>query len=138
MEDCGTPSWDCVGNMVERISDTVDTIEGGWDEMIDEVVNAMESEDSNPSQKELLINLYQYLCRVWYRLKANPTKRPFNIISEVTEFDKQFFRITNYDYKMFKWAKAHKFNNRVCNDSIDIPQDALDNNTKQAFKARIK
>lgn len=129
--------WGCLTNLMDKISDAVDSIDGGWPELIDMVVDAVD-EEANTDPEELFKNLYQYLFRLYYRLKMNPTVREFNQVSKIKVLEKEVYRVTNYNYQTFKWAKAHGFADRVSNDYIDVYVDKLDDKTKRAYEKKLR
>lgn len=129
--------WGAVTNLMNKISDIEDKIEGGWPELIDMVVDAID-ESAECDQAELFFNLYHFLFRLYYRLKVNPTVREFNIVTKTKILDKEVYRVTNYNYQNFKWARANGFAERISNDIIEIEADKLPDKTKRALERRCK
>jgi hypothetical protein len=129
--------WGCITNLMDKISDIEDKIEGGWPELIDMVADAVD-EDSKANPTDLFFDLYQFLFRLYYRLKTNPEVREFNQVTRVNKATKEVYRVTNYNYQNFKWAKNNGFADKISNDFIDIDPDKLDDKTKRAFERRCK
>lgn len=129
--------WGCITNLMDKIGDIEDKIEGGWPELVEMVADAID-EDSKANPEDLFFNLYQFLFRLYYRLKTNPEVREFNQVSKTNILDKEVYRVTNYNYQNFKWAKNNGFADRISNDFIDIDPDKLDDKTKRAFERRCK
>lgn len=129
--------WGCITNLMDKIGDIEDKIEGGWPELVEMVADAID-EDSKANPEDLFFNLYQFLFRLYYRLKTNPEVRDFNQVSKTNILDKEVYRVTNYNYQNFKWAKNNGFADRISNDFIDIDPDKLDDKTKRAFERRCK
>ena len=127
--------WGNVTNMLDRISNIEETIEGGWQELIDMAADAMTEEGENKDPASAFFSLYQYLWRLYYRLKNNPVKRPFNQYSKDGEGK---YWITNYTYATFKWAREQKFMDEIDNDNIKIPADKLDDKQRRALDRRVK
>ena len=129
--------WGCITNLMNKISDIEDKIDGGWPELIDMVVDAID-ESANDDPTDLFFNLYQFLFRLYYRLKVNPTVREFNKVTKTKVLDKEVYRVTNYNYQNYKWAKAQGFVDRISNDVIEIESSKLPDNTRRAFERRCK
>ena len=130
--------WGCITNLMNKISDIEGKIEGGWSELIEMVADAMSKEGENKDPASAFFNLYQYMFRLYYRLKSNPTKRDFNVITKTTINSKEVFRVTNYSYEHFLWAKAHGFTGAMSNDFIDIPVEELIDKERRVFERRCK
>ena len=129
--------WGCITNLMDKISNIEDKIEGGWPELVEMVADAID-EDSKANPTDLFFDLYQFLFRLYYRLKANPVVREFNQVSKFKALTKEVYRVTNYNYQNFKWAKKNGFADTITNDFIDIDPDKLDDKTKRAFERRCK
>lgn len=129
--------WGCVTNLIDKISEIEDKMEGHWDQLCDMVANMITEEGDEKDPSKVFFDIYQYCFRLYYRLRANPVKRPFNKITKTTISGEEYYRITNYDYKTFKWAKSAGFGMTVSNDYIDLPASKLTENHKRAFERRL-
>lgn len=129
-----TLEWGCLTNLMDKISDIEDKVEGGWPELIDMVADAVTEEGNNNDPSSIFFDLYQFLFRLYYRLKADPVKRPFNQYSK----QKEEYWITNYNYDAFKWAKKHGALNGIDNLVIKIPLDKLTERECNAIDRRCK
>lgn len=131
--------WGCLTNLVNKISDIEDKIEGGWPELIDIVADAMTEEgEKKTDPADLFFNLYQFLFRLYYRLKANNEKREFNTVSKITICGKEVFRITNYNYQSFKFARKVGAISGISNDFIDIEITKLTDAQRRALERKTK
>lgn len=129
--------WGCIANLIDKIGAIEDKIDGHWDELCDMIADMISAESTEKDTTNVFFNVYQFCFRLYYRLRANPTKRAFNQISETTIAGKEVYRITNYDYNTFKWAKDSGFGMTISNDCIDLPVDKLTDNQRRALKRRI-
>lgn len=132
--------WGCITNLLDKINDFEDKLEGGWPELIDVVVDAVD-EESHAVEKDpvtIFFCLYQFLFRLYHRLKMIPEKRAFNIIDKLTVAGKEVYRVTNYDYQMFKWGKKHGFETKITNDYFDVAIDKISDKTRRAFEHRAE
>lgn len=126
--------WGCITNLMDKISTIEDSIEGGWPELIDMVADAVTEEGEAKDPVSAFFNLYQFLWRLYYRVKANPEKRKFNEYSKQGEE----YWITNYDFKAFKWAKRKEALGGLDNLVIRIPEDKLTADERRVLNRRCK
>lgn len=138
--------WGCITNLMDKISTIEENIEGGWPELTNMVVDAMSEEgEAKRSQADLFFDLYQFLFRLYYRLKANSEKRPFNVVKRSgtacadgnVYYDPEFI-IYNYDYTTFKWIKSIGCGDLISNDTIIIPVDKLTDKQRQALERKAE
>lgn len=129
--------WGCITNLADRIVTIEDSIEGGWVELADMVVDAMMEEGAKKDPVTAFFHLYDFLFRLFYRLKVNPTPRKFNIISEHTILNEKFYWITNYDYHTFIWAIQNGFIDGLSNDYIQVPVNKLSDKQKRVFMRKL-
>lgn len=127
-----TLAYGAVMNMMDRIVAFNDK----WEELLDMMSEVFEDEYKNKEPQNIFENVYQFLFRLYLRLKVNPEKRKFNTVTLEDNNVNKWVRITNYDYKTFKWAKENGFVSGLTNDFLDIPVDKLNNNQLKAFERR--
>lgn len=139
IEDIHTRSleWGCVCNLIDKIGDVEDKIDGHWDELCDMLADMVDQEGREKDPTKIFFDIYAFCFRLYYRLRANPVKRDFNQVSKINIAGKEVYRITNYDYKTFKWARTGGFIEGVSNDFMDLPADKLTTNQRRAFDRRI-
>lgn len=127
--------WGCITNLMDKIISIEDKIEGGWPELADMLGDIMTEESMNKDPVSAFFHLYAYIFRLYYRLKSNPAKQPFNRWS----YDEKssLFMVQNYDYKVFVWAIRRKFDG-IANDYITIPEEKLSEKERQLLKKRCK
>ena len=133
----GSLEWGCICNLIDKIGDIEEKMDGHWDELLDMLAEMVEKEGNEKDPAKIFFNVYGFCFRLYYRLRNNPIKRDFNQVSKVNIAGKEAYRITNYDYKTFKWAKTEGFVDTVSNDYIDLLTDKLTANQKRAFDRRI-
>lgn len=129
-----TLEWGAITNIIDRISVIEENMDGHWDELINMIADAVTEEGQNPDPTAIFFGIYEFIFRLYYRLRSNPVKRQFNIISKINDG----YRITNYDYKTFKWAAKSGFISTVNNDYIDFPEEKLSTAQIRAFEHRLK
>lgn len=130
--------WGCVCNLIDKIGNIEEKMDDHWDELLDMIANIISEEGREKDPEKIFFDIYAFFFRLYYRLKTNPAKRDFNQISKLTIAGKEVYRITNYDYKTFKWAKGSGFDAAISNDYIDLPAEKLATNQQRAFDRRCK
>lgn len=112
-------------------------MDGHWDELLDMIADMVDQEGQEKSPEKIFFDVYAYMFRLYHRLRSNPIERNFNQVSKIDIAGKEVYRITNYDYKTFKWARSEGFVDGISNDYIDLPADKLTTNQRRAFERRI-
>ena len=100
------------------------------------IADIVDQEGGEKNPETIFFDIYQFFFRLYYRLRNNQTKREFNQVSKINIAGEEVYRITNYDYKTFKWAKSGGFIEGVSNDYMDLPADKLTTNQRRAFDRR--
>ena len=129
--------WGCICNLIDKIGDIEEKMDGHWDELLDMVADTVDKEGQEKNPEAIFFDLYEFFFRLYYRLRTNPTKRPFNLVDKINIAGKEVYRVTNYDYKTFKWARTGGFIDGVSNDYMDLPADKLTTNQRRAFDRRL-
>lgn len=129
--------WGCIANLIDKIGGIEEKIDGHWDELLNMVADIMTEEGGEKNPEKIFFCIYEFMFRLYYRLRENPVKRDFNQVSKTTIAGKEVYRVTNYDYKTFKWARTGGFMGGVSNDYMDLPADKLTTNQQRAFERRI-
>ena len=129
--------WGCITVLANKICDLEEKIDGGWDALVNMVADIIEENSYEKDPATVFFIIYQFMFRLYFRIKANPVKREFNQISKTTIVGKEVYRVTNYNYKNFKWAHENGFISTISNDYIDIPADKLTTNQRRNFERRI-
>lgn len=130
--------WGCVTNLIDKISSIEEAIDGHWDELCNMIADMISEKSMEQDPARIFFDIYQYCFRLYYRLRANPTKRTFNQISKTTISGEEVYRITNYDYKTFVWAREGGFGMTITNDCIDLLSGKLTDNQRRTLERRLK
>lgn len=130
--------WGCITNLMDKISDIEDKIDGGWPELIDMVADAVTEEGESKDVAELFFGLYQFLFRLYHRLKVNSTVREFNTVYKVELKGKEVYRVVNYNYQTFKFARKVGAGSSITNDFIEFEADNLTAKQRASFESRCE
>lgn len=129
--------WGCVCNLIDKIGELEESIDGHWDKLLNMIADVISEEGEEKDPSVIFFTIYEFFFRLYYRIRSNPIKREFNQISKITVAGEEVYRITNYDYKTFKWAKSGGFIGGVSNDYIDLPDKKLTVNQRRSLDRRL-
>lgn len=129
--------WGCVANLIDKIAEIEEQIDGHWDELLNMIADMVDEAGRDKDPASVFFGVYQFTFRLYYRLRTNPTRRTFNQVSKINVGGKEIYRIINYDYKTFEWARGAGFIGGISNDYLDLPADKLTTNQRRAFDRRI-
>ena len=121
--------WDAICKLTYKVDDIA--TEKRWDELRDMIVEQMFAEPINEAS-EKLFRQEEYLMRLCCRYKTFE-KSDFNIVTIDEKRDR--FRIANYDYKTFVWAKK-VYDKEIDNNFIYMPYEKLTKPQIEAFKKK--
>ena len=117
--------WDGVIRLLDKVDRIAEEME--WPELREMVVSQMfDPPAKEPS--ELLFNQEQFLMRLCCRYETFK-KADFNIVVK----DKERYRISNYDFNTYVWAKQNGFIDELDNNFIYLPFDKLTSKQREAF-----
>lgn len=132
-------AWGSVCNYLDRISDIEKSIDGGWDELNSMVADVIADNEDEKSITIIFADIFNFIYNLYFRLKTNPTRREFNQVELVKVAGKEVYRITNYDYKAFKWAKTRGvIGGRINEDYINLAIGKLTDKERRALERRCK
>lgn len=124
--------WDGMSRLFEKVKDIAK--EQDWPELqsmvMDQVFDGVD--EATPDDK--LFNQEAYLMRICIRYETFK-KSPFNIVSMCDRNGAKAFRIANYDYNTFLWARK-VYDQEIDNNFIYIPYSKLNEKQIEAFKKK--
>lgn len=133
--------WGCVCNLIDKISAIEEKMDGHWDELIDMLADMVTDESQEKDSTKIFFYIYEYCFRLYYYLRSNPVKQPFNQVSKTNVAGKEVYRIKNYDYKTYKWAmqlaQSGGYLDEITSGWMNIPADKLTTNQRRALDRRI-
>lgn len=131
--------WGSVTRLMDKIGDEEDRIQ--WPELIDMIVDTYSEEGNNKDGMDIFFSLYQFLMRVYYRVRAMDKPKPFNEVSKTTRVENHeevpMFMVKNYDYKMFKWAKNKGFIEYMTNGWFLVRVRDLSPSERKGFESKV-
>ena len=133
--------WGCVTNLIDKIGAIEENMDGHWDELLDMIADMISEEGREKDPAKIFFYVYEFCFRLYYRLRDNPVKQEFNKVDKLNIAGKEVYRITNYDYKTFKWAmqlaRSGGYLDEISNGWLNIPADKLTTNQRRAFDRRL-
>lgn len=121
--------WDGMNRLFSKVRYFAEQMD--WPELQTMVNEQVFKGIDEATEEDKLFNQEAYLMRICLRYERLK-KAPFNIVS-ITKDDK--FRITNYDYKTYLWAKK-TYADEIDNNCIYIPYNMLSKKQFEAFKKK--
>ena len=122
--------WDGLLRLFEKVKAISE--ERDWPELLSMVMEQVMNGINEETEENKLFNQEAYLMRLCLRYEVFQ-KSDFNIVTMNNKTEK--FRIANYDFKTFLWAKK-LYDMEIDNNSIYIPYDKLSKQQVEAFKKK--
>lgn len=140
MDDDNQIQWSYISKLLDKIDEQAERLH--WDGLIDNAAEVFDSANRETDAAKVFFEPYQYLFRLYYRVKHFDKPREWNEIYKATHTisheEKPFFRIINYTYSTFLWARRNGFVDFLDNNVIDIPEDKLSPSQVKQFNSKVK
>lgn len=121
--------WDGLNRLFSKVKYLSEQMD--WPELQSMVMDQVFDKIDEATPEDKLFNQEAFLMRLCLRYE-HIKKMPFNIVSIVKD-DK--FRITNYDYKTYLWAKK-TYSDEIDNNCIYVPYNMLSKKQIEIFKKK--
>lgn len=132
--------WGCIAKKVEQIGEIAD--EMNWPELTKVVTDAFTIAEEETDPMKLFFDVYQFMFRLYYRVKDMKEPQPFNEVYEATRLiehdNKQCYQVSDYDYKMYVWAKKKGLGDTITNNYFYIPIENLTEQERASFRKKCK
>lgn len=140
MDDDNQICWSYISKLLDKIDEQAERLH--WDELLDKAADVFDAANKETDASRVFFEPYQYLFRLYYRVKKMDAPAPFNEVYNtkrpVNGKDQPFFRIRYYDYSTFLWARKNGFTEYLDNNMIDIPKDKLTEAQRKHFEKQVK
>ena len=124
--------WDGLLRLFDKVTAISKDME--WPELL-AMVNEQAMEGINEETPDnMLFNQEAFLMRLCLRYE-HFKKAPFNVVTMVKKNNEEYFRIGNYDFKTYVWAKK-VYDMEIDNNFIYIPYTKLSKPQVEAFKKK--
>lgn len=124
--------WDGLLRLFEKVKAISNDME--WPELLSMVMEQVMDDINEETEDNKLFNQEAYLMRLCIRYE-HFKKAPFNVVTMVKKNNEEYFRIGNYDFKTYVWAKK-VYDMEIDNNFIYIPYTKLSKSQVEAFKKK--
>ena len=137
----GEEEWGAISDIMAKISDESDRL--GDVDLLETCISAVDECEKEKSAEERFFGLYRFLFRFYYRVRKMETSpKEFNIVYEdrrlVGHEYIDMYRVVNYDWKMYKWARKRGLSDTMTNEWLLVPVDKLTEKEKENFEKKVK
>ena len=122
--------WDGMNRLFEKVKAFSEKED--WPELLEMVTTQVFDGVDETTPEDKLFNQEAFLMRLCIRYETFK-KSDFNIVT--MDDRRERFRIRNYDYKTFLWAKK-LYDMEIDNNTIYVPYDKLNEKQREAFKKK--
>lgn len=140
MDDNTELQWAYISKLLDKIDEQAERLH--WDKAIDEAANVFDYANQETDAAKVFFEPYQYLFRLYERMKHMDEPKEFNEIYKTSYLHEheqtEFFRIINYDFKMFLWLRNKGLTELLNNNYVDIPVPKLSASEVKSFEKKIK
>lgn len=130
--DCTEAIWDGMNRLFEKVKAISKEME--WPELLSMVLDQVMDGINEETPDNKLFNQESYLMRLCIRYETFK-KAPFNVVVMTKRNEEKYFRIGNYDFKTYVWAKR-VYDMEIDNNFIYIPYEKLTPKQIEAFKKK--
>ena len=67
--------WGCVANLIDKIGEIENKMDGYWDELINMVADMITEEGNEEDTAKIFFNIYQYCFRLYYCVPTQLRRR---------------------------------------------------------------
>ena len=89
--------------------------------MLSDSYDIMEQAKGN----EIFFNVFQFAWRMYFRMKFLDKNMPINRVTLEKRDHEDVYVVSNYDYKMFLWAKSKGFGGTLTNNEFTVLPSSL-------------
>ena len=122
--------WDGMNRLYAKLEDF--SKEEKWPELLDMINEQVFAGLDETTPEDKLFNQESFLMRLCCRYEYIK-KSDFNIV--IMDDRRETFRINNYDFKTFVWAKK-LYDMEIDNNTIQIPYDKLTEKQREGFRKK--
>lgn len=132
--------WSAITNRMEKICEVGDNLK--WEALINMIVDTFDEAVTETDGAKLFAIYYQFFLRLYYRIKDYTEPKEFNIVYKDQRVEKNveipMFRIENYDFKTYKWAKKKDCLDSMTNGWFLVRKDKLTPAEVRSLESRVK
>ena len=110
----------------------------GRDDIINMLSDSFDLMESEKEASKIFFNVYQYAWRVYFRMKSLNKDMPINRVTLENRDHEEVYVVSNYDYKMFLWAKSKGYTKTLTNNEFIVEPESLTPAEKRRFEKQAE
>ena len=114
--------WGTASTLLAKASDLAEQM--GRDDIFNMLSDSFDLMETAKGD-EIFFNVFQFCYRVYYRMKVLDKDMPINRVTLEHRGTDDVYVVSNYDYKMFLWAKSKGFGDTINNLQFTVLPSSL-------------
>lgn len=127
--------WGTASTLLAKASDLAEQM--GRDDIFNMLSDSFDLME-NAKGAEAFFNVFQFCYRIYYRMKVLDKDMPLNRVTLERRGTDDVYVVSNYDYKMFLWAKSKGFGDTINNLQFTVSPSSLTPAEAKRFSQRAK
>lgn len=128
--------WGTTSSLLSKAADIAEAM--GRDDIVNMLSEAFDAMGKINDPARVFFDAYQFAFRVYYRMKKLAKDMPINRVTLEHRGNDDVYVITNYDYKMFLWAKNNGHGNTLTNLEFTVSPESLTPAEMRRFERRVE
>ena len=127
--------WGAIATLMGKAAENAE--KHGREDVVDMLSNTFDLMERIKKPYELFFDAFQFAWRMYYRTK-NIGDIPINRVTLEKRNNEDVYVVTNYDYKMFLWAKSKGFGATISNTEFTATISSLTPAERSRFEKQAK
>ena len=128
--------WGTASALLAKAGDLAEAM--GRDDIINMLSDSFDLMESEKDASKIFFNVYQYAWRVYFRMKFLNKDMPINRVTLENRNHEEVYVVSNYDYKMFLWAKSKGYTKTLTNNEFVVEPESLTPAEKRRFEKQAE
>lgn len=128
--------WGTASALLAKASDLAEAM--GRDDIINMLSDSFDLMESEKEASKIFFNVYQYAWRMYFRMKSLAKDMPINRVTLENRNHEEVYVVSNYDYKMFLWAKSKGYTKTLTNNEFVVEPESLTPAEKRRFEKQAE
>lgn len=128
--------WGTTSSLLSKAADLAETM--GRDDIVNMLSEAFDLMEKINDPAKVFFDAYQFAFRMYFRMKTLSEKMPINRVTLEHRGNDDVFVVTNYDYKMFLWAKSKGYGNTLTNLEFTVSPESLTPAEARRFERKLE
>ena len=128
--------WGTAATLLGKAADLAE--EMGRDDIINMLSDAFDLMETIREPSKVFFDVYQFAFRVYFRMKKLAKDMPINRVTLEHRGVDDVYVVTNYDFKMFLWAKNKGYASTISNNDFIVPPETLTPAEARRFEKQVQ